>query len=200
MTGDEDAPETPACCSCHVAALADSATSVIRLRTQLAHAVFADDVFGRNAEPFGDERVQFRLRHRTRTVFVTAGFHHARTGGQIETQIFLRQIIQQMDEGKCRAEQKQWRRGAVREARVESVASTASKSNVQEPSAAISPRNSGRSERRFAAQALAPPIFCRTVSNMWTSDECGACAGGGVRNDQSKSQLRESDAQIVRKS
>ena len=23
--------------------------------------------------------------------------------------------------------------------------------------------------------------FCRTVSNMWTSDECGACAGGGVR-------------------
>ena len=60
----------------------------------------------RNAEPFRDERVQFRLWHRARTVFVAAGFHDARTGGQVETQILLRQIIQQMNEGKSGAQKK----------------------------------------------------------------------------------------------
>ncbi len=59
----------------------------------------------RHAEPFRDERVQFRFWHRAGTVFVAAGFHHARTGRQLKPQIVFHQIIQQMHEGKGGAQE-----------------------------------------------------------------------------------------------
>ena len=53
---------------------------------------------------FCDQRVQFRFRHSARTVFVAAGFHDARTCRQLKLQIVFRQIIQQMNKGKRRAQ------------------------------------------------------------------------------------------------
>ena len=60
-------------------------------------------------------------------------------------------------------------------------ASVASKSKVHEPSAATF-----ADERRFRQRRH----FCRTVSNMWTSEECGAASGGGVRNNQIRLRIR----------
>ena len=83
---------------------AQGARRIIRLRTQFAHAEFADDVFSRNSKPFCNERVQFRLWQRAGTVFVAAGFHDARTGGKLDPQVSLHQIIQQMHKGESGAQ------------------------------------------------------------------------------------------------
>ena len=72
--------------------------SVIRLRTQLAHAIFTDNVFADNAKAFCNESVQLLLGHHTRTVLVTARLHHPRTGGKFQPQVQLRQMVQQVNE------------------------------------------------------------------------------------------------------
>ena len=60
---------------------------------------------GWHAQVFGDECVQLSLGHDSRTAFVAAGFHDARTSGDFVTDIIGRKMIQQMNKRKRRAEQ-----------------------------------------------------------------------------------------------
>ena len=83
------------------------APPIVCLRAEFAHAVFADDLRSRNTEALRDQRVEFSFRQRTRTTFVTAGFHYARTGRQFEAKILFHQMIEQMDERERGSEKQQ---------------------------------------------------------------------------------------------
>ena len=73
---------------------------IVSLRTQLAHAVFANDVRRGNAKMFGDELMQFRLWQRSRASLVAAGFQNARSCGETIANVVGGKVIQQMNKRK----------------------------------------------------------------------------------------------------